>query len=112
MSIRSSWHSDRIAANLMEKQRACVRRSHKKSNVKVMKASDLYIREYGEKAYLDWMLREEKIDALMRSGECSKHEICRLREESFRRMKTEGASHDQQPADVLQADLRPYAPAA
>ena len=112
MSIRSSWHSDRIAANLMEKERTCVRRSHKKSNVKVMKASDLYIREYGEKAYLDWMLREEKINALMRSGEYSKHEICKLREESFRRMKAEGASRDLQTADAPQTYLRPYAPAA
>ena len=112
MSIRSSWHFDRIAANLMEKEHTCVCRSHKKSNVKVMKASDLYIREYGEKAYLDWMLREEKINSLMRSGEYSKHEICKLREESFRRMKAEGASRDELGADAAHVSLRSYASAA
>ena len=44
--------------------------------------------------------------------ELSKHEICKLREESFRRMKAEGASRDLQTADAPQTYLRPYAPAA
>jgi len=92
MKMKSSWNSDRVAAACLAKRSSVSRCPHKKAPVKVMKASDLYIKEYGVKAYNVWKAREAEIDALMLGGKCCKSEIVRLREDSFRRMKAEGGS--------------------
>ena len=90
MGIHSSWNSDRIAANFMEKKRVYTRRPcYQNSITKTVKTSDLYIKEYGMKAYQNWLLREEEINALMNTGKYSKYEICKLRENNLRQMKAE-----------------------
>lgn len=94
MKMKSSWNPDRVAAACLGKRSSATRRpqhTHTKSQVKVMKASDLLIAEYGEKAYNAWKLREAEIDALMLDGRHSKYEIIQLREDNFRQMKAEGA---------------------
>ena len=94
MKMKSSWNPDRVAAACLGKRSFATRRpqhTHTKSQVKVMKASDLLIAEYGEKAYNAWKLREAEIDTLMRDGRHSKYEIIQLREDNFRQMKAEGA---------------------
>ena len=97
MNIHSSWHSDRIAAAIAAKKHAYAHRTA----VKTMKTSDLYIKEYGEKAYMDWKLREEKINALQHGGEYSKAQIVQLRESSFRQMKAEGSRREQMAAQPV-----------
>ena len=63
-----------------------------KKGVKIMKASELYTREYGAAAYKAYMRREAEIDALMRDKKrYTVRDICTLREDNFRRMKAEGA---------------------
>ena len=89
--IRSSWNADRVAASCTHKKSTYVRRAHKRSAVKSMKASDLYVKEYGETAYENWKIREERINSLMRSGEYAASQIRELREDNLRRMKEEGA---------------------
>ena len=93
MGMHSSWNSDRIAANCMGNRRSYKRRKeldNRNSITNNFKASELYIKEYGLKAYQNWLIREEKINSLMNSKEYSKYEICKLREKSFRQMKAEG----------------------
>ena len=62
------------------------------NKLKTMNAASLYTREYGPAAYLDWHRREAEITALARNGRYTVREICRMREDSFRQMKAEGAS--------------------
>ena len=62
-----------------------------KSTVKTEKASTCFVRLYGRAAYEAWKAREAKLDAIFRTRRCSNREICRLREDSFRQMKAEGA---------------------
>ena len=62
-----------------------------KKGVKIMKASELYTREYGAAAYKAYMRREAEIDALMGDARYTRLDICHLREDNFRRMKAEGA---------------------
>ena len=61
-----------------------------KKGVKVMKAAALYTKEYGTAAYKSYLRREKEIDALMGNKHYSTRDICTLREDNFRRMKTEG----------------------
>ena len=58
---------------------------------KTMNAAALYTREYGKDAYQAWRRREAEISELARRGRYSRREICRMREDSFRQMKAEGA---------------------
>ena len=61
-----------------------------KKGVKVMKAAELYTKEYGAAAYKAYMRREAEIDALMGDARYTRLDICHLREDNFRRMKAEG----------------------
>ena len=61
------------------------------TKIKIMNAAELYIREYGSKAYQAWLRREAEITALVRTRRYSTREICRLHEDNFRQMKAEGA---------------------
>ena len=61
------------------------------NKIKTMSAASLYTREYGPAAYQSWCRREAEITTLARNGRCSVREICRMREDSFRQMKAEGA---------------------
>ena len=61
------------------------------ANKKTMNAAALYTREYGKDAYQAWRRREAEISELARRGRYSRREICRMREDSFRQMKAEGA---------------------
>lgn len=87
MGSRSSWRPDRFETACICKK--CVKNSGniRKSVVKVMKESDLYVEEYGKEAYETWKKREEEIDKMMKSFVCSRYEIIRLREENYRQMK-------------------------
>ncbi len=58
---------------------------------KTMNAAALYTREYGAAAYQAWRRREAEIGELAKGGRYSRREICRMREDSFRQMKAEGA---------------------
>ena len=58
---------------------------------KTMNAAALYTREYGAAAYQAWRRREAEISELGRRGRYSRREIIRMREDSFRQMKAEGA---------------------
>ena len=112
MSIHSSWNTDRIAFASMAKKSPAPRRAHKRPSVKVMKESDLYIREYGEKAYYEWKRREAEIDALWLSGRCGTAEIIKMREDNLRRMKAAGAARGQELPVARCPYSRPYVPAA
>ena len=112
MSIRSSWNTDRIAAASMAKKSPAPRRAHKRPPVKVMKESDLYIREYGEKAYYEWKRREAEIDAMWSSGRYAASEIVKMREDNLRRMKAAGAARGQELPVARCPYSRPYVPAA
>ena len=112
MNIRSSWNPDRIAAASMAKKSPAPRRAHKRPPVKVMKASDLYIREYGEKAYYEWKRREAEIDAMWSSGRYDASEIAKMREDSFRQMKAAGAARGKGMPAAPCPYSRTYAPAA
>lgn len=112
MSIRSSWNTDRIAAASMAKKSPAPRRAHKRPSVKVMKESDLYIREYGEKAYYEWKRREAEIDAMWSSGRYAASEIVKMREDNLRRMKAAGAARGQELPVARCPYSRPYVPAA
>ncbi len=112
MNIRSSWNTDRIASASMAKKSPAPRRAHKRPPVKVMKESDLYIREYGEKAYYAWKRRESEIDALWLSGRCGTAEIIKMREDSLRQMKAAGAARGQELPVARCPYSRPYVPAA
>ena len=59
--------------------------------IKTMNAAVYYTREYGKDAYQAWLRREAEITELSKGKGYSTREICRLREESFRLMKAEGA---------------------
>ena len=59
--------------------------------IKIEKAETCFTRLYGRAAYESWLAREAAITALFKAGGHSKREICRLREDSFRQMKAEGA---------------------
>ena len=61
------------------------------ANKKTMNAAALYTREYGKDAYQAWRRREAEIGELAKGGRYSRREICRMREDSFRQMKAEGA---------------------
>ena len=61
------------------------------NKIKTMKIAELYAREYGMDAYQAWRRREEEITALARTRCHTVREICRMREDSFRQMKAEGA---------------------
>ena len=61
------------------------------NKIKTMNAASLYTREYGPAAYQAWRRRETEITTLARNGRYSVREICRMREDSFRQMKAEGA---------------------
>ena len=61
------------------------------NKIKTMKIAELYPREYGMDAYQAWRRREEEITALARTRCHTVREICRMREDSFRQMKAEGA---------------------
>ena len=112
MSIHSSWNTDRIAAASMARKSPAPRRAHKRPSVKVMKESDLYIREYGEKAYYAWKRRESEIDALWLSGRCGTAEIIKMREDNLRQMKAAGAARGQELPVARCPYSRPYVPAA
>jgi len=112
MSIHSSWNPDRIAAASMAKKSPAPRRAHKRPSVKVMKESDLYIREYGEKAYYEWKRREAEIDAMWSSGRYVASEIVKMREDNLRRMKAAGAARGQELPVARCPYSRPYVPAA
>ena len=112
MGMHSSWNSDRVVAAFIARKPATSRRPQKRSGVKLSKASDLYIREYGEEAYNAWKCRESEIDALMLSGNYRKYEIIRLREDNLRQMKAEGVSFLRQGIVPQGTATRPYAPAA
>lgn len=58
---------------------------------KTMNASALYTREYGAAAYQAWHRRDAEISELAKGKGYSPREICRMREDSFRQMKAEGA---------------------
>ena len=112
MGMHSSWNSDRVAAAFIARKPATSRRPQKRSGVKLLKASDLYIREYGEEAYNAWKWRESEIDALMISGKYRTDEIIQLREENLRRMKAEGASFERKGMVSQRATSWRYTPAA
>ena len=112
MNIRSSWNTDRIASASMAKKSLAPRRAHKRPPVKVMKESDLYIREYGEKAYYEWKHREAEIDAMWSSGRYAASEIVKMREDNLRRMKAAGAARGQELPVARCPYSRPYVPAA
>ena len=59
--------------------------------IETAKAADLFTREYGKDAYPAWRRREAEIGELAKGGRYSRREICRMREDSFRQMKAEGA---------------------
>ena len=61
------------------------------ANKKTMNAAALYTREYGKDAYQAWLRREAEITDLSKGKGYSAREICRMREDSFRQMKAEGA---------------------
>ena len=61
------------------------------ANKKTMNAAALYTREYGKDAYQAWLRREAEITDLSKGKGHSAREICRMREDSFRQMKAEGA---------------------
>lgn len=69
-----------------------VKKMNANNKFKTMNAASLYTREYGPAAYQAWRRREVEITALARNGRYSVREICRMREDSFRQMKAEGAS--------------------
>ena len=113
MSIRSSWNPDRVAAASMAKKSHAPRRTYnKRPAAKVMKVSDLYIREYGEKAYYAWKRREAEIDALWLSGRCGAAEIIKMRADNLRQMKAAGASRGREMPDAPCANLHTYTSAA
>ena len=112
MSIRSSWNTDRIASASMAKKSPAPRRAHKRPPVKVMKESDLYVREYGEKAYYEWKHREAAIDAMWSSGRYDASEIAKMREDSLRQMKAAGAARGKGMPAAPCPYSRTYAPAA
>ena len=62
-----------------------------KSGVKIMRASDYFIREYGARAYKAWLRREAEIAAISKEPGCARDLICLLRAKSFRQMKADGA---------------------
>jgi hypothetical protein len=96
----------------MAKKSPAPRRAHKRPSVKVMKESDLYIREYGEKAYYEWKRREAEIDAMWSSGRYVASEIVKMREDNLRRMKAAGAARGQELPVARCPYSRPYVPAA
>ena len=112
MNIRSSWNTDRIASASMAKKSPAPRRAHKRPPVKVMKESDLYIREYGEKAYYEWKRREAEIDAMWSSGRYAASEIVKMREDNLRRMKAAGVARGKGMPAAPCPYSRTYAPAA
>ena len=59
--------------------------------IKIEKAETCFTRLYGRAAYVSWKAREAALTELFKAGGHSKREICRLREDSFRQMKAEGA---------------------
>ena len=61
------------------------------ANKMTMNAAALYTREYGKDAYQAWLRREAEITDLSKRKRYSAREICRMREDSFRQMKAEGA---------------------
>ena len=77
-----------------------------------MKMSDLYIRDYGEKAYYAWERREAEIDAMWSSGRYAASEIVKMREDNLRRMKAAGAARGQELPVARCPYSRPYVPAA
>ena len=113
MSIRSSWNPDRVAAASMAKKSHAPRRTYnKRPAAKAMKMSDLYIRDYGEKAYYAWKRREAEIDALWLSGKYGTAEIVKMREDSLRQMKAAGAARGQEMPAAPCVNLHPYTSAA
>ena len=113
MSIHSSWNPDRIAAASMARKSPAPRRTYnKRPAAKVMKVSDLYIREYGEKAYYEWKRREAEIDAMWSSGRYAASEIAKMREDNLRQMKAAGATHGQEMPAAPCANPHPYTSAA
>ena len=112
MSIHSSWNTDRIAAASMAGKSHAPRRIYKRPAAKVMKVSDLYIREYGEKAYYAWKRRESEIDALWLSGRCGTAEIIKMREDNLRQMKAAGAARGREMPAAPCAVPHPYTSAA
>ena len=61
------------------------------SKFKSMNAAALYTHEYGAAAYQAWLRREAEITELSKGKGYSVRAICRMREDSFRQMKAEGA---------------------
>lgn len=59
--------------------------------IKTEKAETCFTRLYGRAAYESWKARDAALTELFKAGGHSKREICRLREDSFRQMKAEGA---------------------
>ena len=112
MSIRSSWNTDRIAAAMMARKSPTTRHIYKRPAVRVMKASDIYIKEYGEQAYYEWKHREAEIDAMWNRGKHGAYEIAKLREDNFRHMKAAGAAREKGMPAAPCSYPRPYAPAA
>ena len=70
------------------------------------KTVELFTCEYGIDAYQAWRRREAEISELAKGGRYSRREICRMREDSFRQMKAEGARRAAaRPARAKQARL-------
>ena len=67
------------------------RKAVMKSTIKTEKASTCFTRLYGRAAYEAWKVREAEIIERSKGKGYSNREICRLREDSFRQMKEEGA---------------------
>ena len=61
------------------------------NQIKTIKIAELYPREYGLAAYQAWLRREEEISELAKTRRHTVRDICRMREDSFRQMKAEGA---------------------
>ena len=78
----------------------------------MMKESDLYVREYGEKADYEWKRCEAAIDAMWSSGRYDASEIAKMREDNFRHMKAAGVAHGNGMPAAPCSYSRSYAPAA
>ena len=61
------------------------------NKLKTMNAAALYTHEYGAAPYQVWLRREAEITELSKGKGYPVREICRMREDNFRQMKSEGS---------------------
>ena len=88
----------------IEKEKEKMSVAHK---VKPVKIAELYPREYGMAAYQAWLRREAEITELAKTRRHTIREICRMREDSFRQMKAEGARWAAQSAPAAHVAVKP-----